>query len=624
MAVSDVRRGLRDRSPLRAALDGAQAAALVVAIVAGLAATFSAGPTRILAAGFVLVAVVGWSYPMIRAGLAVVAVLVLMADSLGNRPVDSGWVRVAIVALVVGAVLATRSGLVAMRPLGDDDRTRRVLARPATLAVPAIVLAALALAAYAVGPDLRIGDEHRGAPFSVGAGEVRDPAADRSPRALAPYLGFDQTLDTASRGDLGDAVVLRVEADAPDFWRGQSFDRWDGRTWSRSRAAPALNVASRSGVEPQGPDGDPVTFEQFEQRFRVEAPAIGELFAAYRPVAVGLPLRTYTYAFDGSVDLVRPLGRGSEYSVSSLRARVTPDVLRAHDPLTTDRRPPEGVMQGPVPDGVARLARRITADAPTTYDAIRAIEAWMGDHTEYTTEIPPLPRGADAVEQHLFVDRKGFCVQIATSTAVMLHSLDVPVRVGVGFTPGDQSLLGRNFTVRGTDAHAWVEVWFPGVGWQAFDPTADVPLAGEYDTSLLARIGRVVDRLLPLVVVLVVLGLGTGLWWWLRRRRRRPEPVWAADLLRRIEREGRARGRPRNPAETPAAYLDVLAAGPLPAPDELAVVARVVTAAAYGPDGADAASRAAAEAAWATATAVRPPRRGHGRGDTERSSPARV
>jgi len=293
-----------------------------------------------------------------------------------------------------------------------------------------------------------------------------------------------------------------------------------------------------------------------------------------------------------------------------MRAMVTPEILRRQDPRGTDVPPPERTMQGPVSDRVVRLARRITADAPTTYDAVRAIEGWMADRTEYTTDIPPLPPGADAVDQHLFVDRRGFCVQIATSTAAMLHSVGIPVRVGVGFTPGESSLLGRSFTVRARDAHAWVEVWFPGVGWQAFDPTADVPLAGEYGTSGWAQAGRLVRRMLVPVLAAAVVACAAITVWLVRRRRSRATAPWAEDFLRRIEREGRARRRPRDPAETPAAYLRALGAGPIPAPEALAVVSRVVVAAAYGPAEVAAADREAAEAAWTEAAAVPPPRRG--------------
>lgn len=591
----------------RRALDVTQSGALVVAIAAGLAASLDAVPARVLAVGFLAVACIGWRYSAIRLGLAVVAALVLLADVLGHRPVDGGWMRVALGALIVAGVCAARSSLLALRPLVDDGRTAGVVARPGTVVVPAVVLGAILLLAFALGPDVELVDEpgRSGSQLDPGSARIEEPAPNGGDGALAPYLGFQQTLDAGARGDLGDDVVLRVEADAPDFWRGQSFDRWDGRTWSRSDSAPTVTVRATLG-RPDGiaPDGD-VPLEPFEQRFRVEAPAIGELFAAYRPLVIGLPPRTYTFGADGSVELLRPLGRGSEYTVTSLRAQVTPEILRAHDPL--DGGPePRVQMVGPVSDRVARLARRVTADAPTTYDAVRAIEHWMAAHTTYTTDIPPLPAGADAVDQHLFVDRKGFCVQIATSTAAMLHAVGVPVRLGVGFVPGEASLLGRSYTVRQKDAHAWVEVWFPGVGWQAFDPTARVPLAGEYDTSWLARVLRVLGRILVLVVIAGLVGVGLLVGWWVRRRRRRVPPSWAADLLARVERAGRARRRPRMPAETPAAYLAALAAGPVPAPAELAVVSDVLTAAAYGPDEVGPARREAAEAAWEAALAAPP------------------
>ena len=80
------------------------------------------------------------------------------------------------------------------------------------------------------------------------------------------------------------------------------------------------------------------------------------------------------------------------------------------------------------------------------------------------------------------MDKRGFCMEIASSLTVMLRSIGVPARLVTGFAPGEESLLGGEFTVRGKDAHAWVEVWFPGVGWQGFDPTASVPLGSTEPT----------------------------------------------------------------------------------------------------------------------------------------------
>jgi hypothetical protein len=53
--------------------------------------------------------------------------------------------------------------------------------------------------------------------------------------------------------------------------------------------------------------------------------------------------------------------------------------------------------------------------------------------------------------------------------AVMARTIGLPARVAVGFTAGFQTSDYRAITNQ--DAHAWVEVFFPGQGWMVFDPT---------------------------------------------------------------------------------------------------------------------------------------------------------
>ena len=260
---------------------------------------------------------------------------------------------------------------------------------------------------------------------------------------------------------------------------------------------------------------------------------------------------------DGSYSLRSVLGKGARYVVTSDRVLATSDILRTNDPRVfgmsseVDRL---YVQSGGATPRVAALAAQVAGDAPTTYDAIRALESWLGENTKYTLDIPPLPEGADTVEQYLFVDKRGFCMQIASSLTVMLRSLGVPARLVTGFAPGEESLLGGDFTVRGSDAHAWVEVWFPGVGWQGFDPTASVPLAGEYSNSTASRLWRLVQRLLPVLLAIglvIAAALGVAA---LVRRRRRPRPVkpWVSRFFASVEKEGAKRGRARAPSETPA------------------------------------------------------------------------
>ena len=100
------------------------------------------------------------------------------------------------------------------------------------------------------------------------------------------------------------------------------------------------------------------------------------------------------------------------------------------------------------------LAHTITASAPTAYDKVLAIEQWLGQHTQYSLDIPRLPKGADAVDQYVFVDRKGFCEQIGTTLVVMLRELGIPARLAVGYTPGERNPFTGLYEVKASDAHA--------------------------------------------------------------------------------------------------------------------------------------------------------------------------
>ena len=67
------------------------------------------------------------------------------------------------------------------------------------------------------------------------------------------------------------------------------------------------------------------------------------------------------------------------------------------------------------------------------------------------------------------VTRAGYCQHYAGAMALMLRTLGIPARVAVGFTAG--TWKAGVWTVTDQQAHAWVEAWFAGYGWLAFDPT---------------------------------------------------------------------------------------------------------------------------------------------------------
>ena len=228
------------------------------------------------------------------------------------------------------------------------------------------------------------------------------------------------------------------------------------------------------------------------------------------------------------------------------------------------------------------LAESVTAGATTTYDRVQDLIGWIGANTHYSTAIPPLPPGADTVDEFLFGNRTGYCEQISTALAVMLRTLGIPVREVVGYVPGPYNPVTDLYTVEADDAHAWVQVWIPGYGWQSFDPTASVPLANPDPgaTALHDVAGALAGiPLWPAAVVLAVAGLAAVV-----VRSASPAPGHAGRNRSPIPSNGPAAGpdapggRARPSSSTPRALDDLLPDGS----DTCRRLAADVEASAYG------------------------------------------
>ncbi len=402
-------------------------------------------------------------------------------------------------------------------------------------------------------------------------------AGSKSGRAAFGYFGFSTSLNLGVRGRPNNALVMRVRADRASLWRGQTFDTWDGQTWTISdQHTTTLQGPNPIEVPAPSEDGPSLpTGPELIQTYYLAKPGPNLIFGAAPIAKLYFPDSRVYQLPDGTVRAGVEVDGGSVYTVVSEPPPVTEGILRRADvdPAGT---PPTIVRRYAAPpvttSRVRDLAEQVSAPAPTTYDKVRALEGWLAANTRYSLDIPPLPKDADAVDQYLFVDRQGFCEQIATSLVVMLRSLGVPSRVVAGYAPGLRNPFTGLFEVRASDAHLWTEVWFPGVGWQSFDPTAVVPLAGDHGSSRAGTgLAAYLAGHLPKVPVWLEIALGvaaglaltaavgvhlTAAW---TRRRRRPQPSWADRCLARLERAGAARGRPRGESETVYEYAAALA-----------------------------------------------------------------
>ncbi|MGC5168255.1 transglutaminaseTgpA domain-containing protein [Luteimicrobium sp. DT211] len=121
---------------------------------------------------------------------------------------------------------------------------------------------------------------------------------------------------------------------------------------------------------------------------------------------------------------------------------------------------------------VEALAKKITDGDTTDYAKALDLQTYFRDAQRFTYSTKAPKEGSDAVWSFLRT-KEGYCVQFATAMAVMLRTLGIPARVGVGYltrAPGADGVTN----VTGQDAHAWPEVYFEKSGWVRFEPTPAV------------------------------------------------------------------------------------------------------------------------------------------------------
>ncbi len=120
------------------------------------------------------------------------------------------------------------------------------------------------------------------------------------------------------------------------------------------------------------------------------------------------------------------------------------------------------------------LAQEITQGLENPYDKVVAVTTYLRNHIQYQATIPSVPRNQEPIDWLLFDLKKGFCNYYATAEVVLLRTLGIPARWVIGYAQGEILQEGV-YLAREADGHAWPEVYFPGIGWVEFEPTASQP-----------------------------------------------------------------------------------------------------------------------------------------------------
>jgi hypothetical protein len=393
-----------------------------------------------------------------------------------------------------------------------DRKTRRLRYLLGASLAQIIIITALTLPFFFLIPRFAGGGVSRG----YGEGEAVTGFSDRV------ELGQVASIKRSAR------VVMRVRLDRKPSrylrWRGVALETYDGRAWSlfgdaehseRERRQPFYQ--ERNSTE--GTAGDASFYRDhilskelmarqsdsrklqsnlsnIEEMIVLEPLMTDTLFAAQKAFRLRAPLGTvYKDRLTDALSCTGLKGR-TPYVVSSDITMPSDQELRADAPALAPDPIKKIYLQRPpkLDPRISHLARDITRNAPTPYDKARAIEAYLKTEFHYTLDLKLTSE--DPLSDFLFNTREGHCEYFATAMVILLRSLEIPARIVNGFQMGEYNELNDMYTVRESDAHSWVEAYFPHTdSWIEFDPTPSAGINDYGQGGLFAQLRKYADAM---------------------------------------------------------------------------------------------------------------------------------
>ncbi|WP_424937591.1 MULTISPECIES: transglutaminaseTgpA domain-containing protein [Bacteria] len=427
-----------------APLDPSRALAVVLAIGAG-ALTISLdlmiGVGRLPLVALLLVALVG----------------IIPSTAVPGPGVDVVWfVALALLLLVLLRVRVEDPGAVPPAPADHVGSASPSRARPAaTLAIGAAAIAV----AVAVTPLLPVS--------STGI------VLGGTSTALTPSLRLGEDL---RRPRPAPALTLLTDGSSAPYLRIATLSAFDGSVWQpdEEETAPLADgfapVTASAGI----------AIVPSRTTIRTTGVSGGWLPVPYQATSVrGLDGSWETMGGNRTVVARGADAADQNYTVEAASVLPTQDQIVASTATDVPGMDAYRALPEQMPPTIAQTAAEIAGTGRSDYERLLSLQTWFRSAFTYSLDTPVEEgfdgTGADAVAR--FLDRRaGYCVHFAGAFALMARSLGMPTRIVVGYLPGtatDERQQGRPvYLVMSDQLHSWPEVYFEGLGWIPFEPTA--------------------------------------------------------------------------------------------------------------------------------------------------------
>ncbi len=262
------------------------------------------------------------------------------------------------------------------------------------------------------------------------------------------------------------------------YWQAVVYDTYEGGGWSFAEADQVLHFPDDGAIN----IANSVAREEVLQTFVNYVPNSGTLYAAPEPINSDRQMFVTQSEDDQGNPIVHVtqsrfvLRQGEEYQMTSMYSTADATSLRQASTVYPDWLL-ERYLQ--VPDSITpeviQLAEELTAEFDNPFDKSIAVRNYLRNNIGYNDQIDAPPDGVEPVHYILFDRQEAYCNYYASAMIMMLRSQGIPARFVAGYAQGEWDDESSSYRVRGSNAHTWVDVFFPGYGWIQFEPTAALP-----------------------------------------------------------------------------------------------------------------------------------------------------